>query len=108
MAEDVREARVVLDEVEDGGDETHFVGRWWGVPLCRAFVISVLSRSGAGADAVLKLFGVVAVTTAAVSEANVSVCVAAALFVDFANGGFSVGFAGYFAAARGDVFAEDA
>lgn len=47
-------------------------------------------------------------TAPAMSEADVSVSISAALLVDFANGGVDVGLAGYFAAAWRDELAEHA
>ena len=98
---------MALDEVKDGGNQTHFVRRR-GALLRRAFIVGISSRSGAGAGAVLELFRVVAVTTAAVGEADVSVGVSAPLFVDFADGGLGERFAGDFTAAGGDILAENA
>ena len=107
MAEDVWEARVALDEVEDGGDETHFVRRR-EVLLSGAFMIGVSSRLGAGASAVLELFGVVPMTTASMGEADVSVGVSTALLVDLAYRGVGIEFTSDLTTTGGDVFAEDA
>jgi len=90
VAEDVREARVALDEVEDGGDETHFVARGTLVSWT-----SVGASSWSGYEAILKLFGVITVTAAAMGEADVSVSIPATLFVNFADGGVCARFSGY-------------